>query len=200
MKILKKIKVFTDYVCPWCYLGHSRVKKLMKNLDFNVEIIHYPLHPNTPNKGLKLIELFNCSEKELEFKNENMAALMKNEDIKFNYRTHTYNSRLAQEIGVWGYEVYNNFDIHDRFYEAYFIENKNLNDKNILIEVIEKSGLNIIEGEKVINKRLFKNKVDEHWSQSYQYRVTGVPTYVLNNRTLVGAQSYEVLEKFINVN
>ena len=197
---LKNIKIFSDYVCPWCYLGHSRVKKLMKNYDLNFEIIHFPLHPNTPKEGLKLTELFKCSDKELEIKNENMNALMKIEDLKFNYRTHTYNSRLAQEIGIWGHEIYNKFDIHDRFYEAYFVENKNLNDKNVLIEVIEMSGLDPKEGEHVINERLFKKKIDQHWKQSYHHEVKGVPTYIINNKSLVGAQTYEILEKFVNIN
>ena len=197
---IKTLQIFTDYVCPWCYLGHSRIKKLVKNFDLNFEFIHFPLHPKTPKEGLKLIDLFNCSDKELEFKNENMAVLMKSENLKFNYRTHTYNSRLAQEVGIWGDEIYNKFNIHDRFYEAYFVENKNLNDKNVLLEVIELSGLDTREGEQIINKRLFKNKVDEHWKLSYQYGVTGVPTYIINNKSLVGAQTFEILEKFIKMN
>ena len=36
-------EVFTDYVCPWCYLGDARVKKIKKNFDVNVKLVHFPL-------------------------------------------------------------------------------------------------------------------------------------------------------------
>ena len=45
-----KLEVFTDYVCPWCYLGDSRVKKLKKIFNIDIQIIHFPLHPDTPKK------------------------------------------------------------------------------------------------------------------------------------------------------
>ena len=44
-------EVFTDYVCPWCYLGDARVKKIKKNFDVNVKLVHFPLHPETPKEG-----------------------------------------------------------------------------------------------------------------------------------------------------
>ncbi len=39
------LEVFTDYVCPWCYLGDNRVKKLKQNYDITVQLVHFPLQP-----------------------------------------------------------------------------------------------------------------------------------------------------------
>ena len=50
-----------------------------------------------------------------------MKALMLNEGLPYNARTHTYNSRLAQEIGAWAQSIDNNTSIHDKFFEAYFV-------------------------------------------------------------------------------
>ena len=169
-------------------------------LPFYYKIIHFPLHPNTPSQGQKLINLFNCSEDDLRIKNDHMALLMKEENLKFKPRTHTYNTRLAQEIGFWAEEINNNFNIHDIFYEYYFLKNKNLNDKNVLLEVIKSSGLDVLEGEKVISKRLYKDKISQQWKKSYEVGVTGVPTYQINDKILVGAQPYEILENFIKTN
>ena len=42
------LEVFTDYVCPWCYLGDNRLKKIRENYDIKVKLVHFPLHPETP--------------------------------------------------------------------------------------------------------------------------------------------------------
>ena len=47
MKI-KTLQIFTDYVCPWCYLGQARLKKVISKYKIKLDIIHFPLHPDTP--------------------------------------------------------------------------------------------------------------------------------------------------------
>ena len=55
MKI-KTLQIFTDYVCPWCYLGQARLKKVISKYKIKLDIIHFPLHPDTPkNVGIYLI-------------------------------------------------------------------------------------------------------------------------------------------------
>jgi len=61
----QKLEVFTDYVCPWCYLGDSRIKKLINIFDIDIKIIHFPLHPDTPIEGKPLIEVSLIPEKEI---------------------------------------------------------------------------------------------------------------------------------------
>ena len=48
---IKTLQIFTDYVCPWCYLGQARLKKVISKYKINLDIIHFPLHPDTPNGG-----------------------------------------------------------------------------------------------------------------------------------------------------
>ena len=66
---IKTLQIFTDYVCPWCYLGQARLKKVISKYKINSEIIHFPLHPDTPKGGRNLLDLFGCSQKELNQKN-----------------------------------------------------------------------------------------------------------------------------------
>ena len=193
----QKLYVFSDYVCPWCYLGQSKLKKVLKKINLKTELIHFPLHPETPTKGMELTKLFNCTKKELIKKNIFMEQLMSEENLNFKPRSHTFNSRLAQELGYWAEKIKNNYDIHDKIYNAYFFEQKNLSDLRVLIDIASSVGLDIVEAEKILHERTFKDNINTHWKISFESNVSGVPTYSLNGRYLVGAQSEENLIKFI---
>ena len=62
---------------------------------------------------------------------------------------------------------------------------------------MEANGLSVDEARKVLEERTFKDVVDEDWSKSHQYGVTGVPTFVAAGHGVVGAQPYDTLEKFL---
>ena len=62
--------------------------------------VHFPLHPETPAEGQSLAELFK-GRGDPEKMHARMKALMDAEGLPYERRTHTYNSRLAQELGAW---------------------------------------------------------------------------------------------------
>ena len=185
---IKILKVFTDYVCPWCYLGQARLKKVIKEYKIKLDIIHFPLHPNTPEEGRDLLDLFSCSQDELNKKNYMMSRLMNEENLEYKNREFTYNSRLAQELGYWGQFKYSNDIIHDEIYKSYFINKKNIYNINILLKAASKAKLPQEEAKEILEKRIYKDIIDKHWEYSYKIGVTGVPTYILGTSYLVGAQ------------
>ena len=194
----KKLEVFTDYVCPWCYLGDSRIKKIKNEFRVDIQLIHFPLHPETPTEGRTLIELFGSNQEDIDQKNERMKELMILENLPYKNRTHTYNSRLAQEIGAWAQSIDNETSIHDNFFEAYFVQGLNVGLESVILDVVSKSGLNPEEARKVIKNRLFMKNIDDDWNKSRNYGVTGVPTYVYQKQSMVGAQPHENLVEFLN--
>ena len=194
----QKLEVFTDYVCPWCYLGDSRIKKIKNEFKVDIQLIHFPLHPETPREGRTLIELFGSNQEDIDQKNERMKELMILENLPYKNRTHTYNSRLAQEIGAWAQSIDNETSIHDNFFEAYFVQGLNVGLESVILDVVSKSGLNPEEARKVIKNRLFMKNIDEDWNKSRNYGVTGVPTYVYQKQSMVGAQPHENLVEFLN--
>ena len=194
----QKLEVFTDYVCPWCYLGDSRIKKIKNEFKVDIQLIHFPLHPETPTEGRTLIELFGSNQEDIDQKNERMKELMILENLPYKNRTHTYNSRLAQEIGAWAQSIDNETSIHDNFFEAYFVQGLNVGLESVILDVVSKSGLNPEEARKVIKNRLFMKNIDDDWNKSRNYGVTGVPTYVYQKQSLVGAQPHENLVEFLN--
>ena len=126
-----------------------------------------------------------------------MRGLMEQEGLPYGQRTHTYNSRLAQEIGAWADTQEGGEVMHDALYKAYFVETKNIGDPDVLLEIVEANGLSVEDARKVLEERTFKDAVDEDWQKSRQYGVTGVPTFVAAGHGVVGAQTYETLEKFL---
>jgi predicted DsbA family dithiol-disulfide isomerase len=191
------LEVFTDYVCPWCYLGDNRVKKLKRNYDITVRLVHFPLHPETPAEGRTLLDLFGGGPENIKAKNTRMKGLMETEGLPYSERSHTYNSRLAQEIGTWAETQPGGNAIHDKFFEAYFVDRRNIGDVDVIIDVVKSVGLDEQEARAVLAERRFEAAVDADWEKSRSYGVTGVPTFVSNGQGLVGAQPYETLQQLM---
>ena len=126
-----------------------------------------------------------------------MKALMDAEGLPYGRRTHTYNSRLAQELGKWADTQPGGEAIHDALYRAYFVEARNISDPDILVELGQAVGLPADEARAVLAERRFKDAVDADWAKSHAYGVTGVPTFVAGRYGVVGAQPYEVLAELL---
>ena len=128
---------------------------------------------------------------------QRMKGLMDAEGLPYGRRTHTYNSRLAQELGKWADTQPGGAALHDALYRAYFVEARNIGDPDILVEIAAAVGLPAAEARAVLDERRFKDAVDADWEKSHQYGVTGVPTFVAGRYGVVGAQPYEVLEQLV---
>lgn len=157
--------------------------------------MHFPLHPETPAEGRTLAEMFGPG-KDIGAMNERMRGLMSQEGLPYNDRSHTYNSRLAQELGTWAENQEGGEAIHTKIYQAYFVDNRNVGDIDVLVELAASVGLNSTEARKVLEERTCKVAVDADWTKSRVYGVTGVPTYVVGGSRLVGAQPYEAIAVF----
>tara|TARA_B100000676_G_C18066947_1_gene841616 strand:+ start:2027 stop:2590 length:564 start_codon:yes stop_codon:yes gene_type:complete len=174
-----------------------RIEKLKKNFNIKVELVHFPLHPETPEEGLPIAKLYAERNMDPEEMFRQMKERMDAEGLPYGKRTHTYNSRKAQELGKWADTQQNGHLLHDAFYRAYFVDTQNIADKNLLLSVVDKVGLDITEAHKVLDKRLFREAVDRDWEKSRNYGVTGVPTFLAGGYGVVGAQPYGALEKLM---
>ena len=175
-----------------------RVEKLQQAYDVDIQTVHFPLHPDTPLDGQSLEQLFEGRDMDLDAMYESMKARMDEEGLPYGKRTHTYNSRLAQEIGKWADTQADGRAIHMKLYEAYFVDGQNIGDVDILVAIAEGVGLDGAAAREVLEKRTFEAAIDADWEKSRQYGVTGVPTYVADAKGVVGAQPYEVLEQLMD--
>jgi predicted DsbA family dithiol-disulfide isomerase len=174
-----------------------RVDKLKAAFAVETRLVHFPLHPDTPMEGRSLAEFYAGRGIDPEAAYLRMKALMDAEGLPYGRRTHTYNSRLAQELGKWADTQPGGEAIHDRLYRAYFVDGRNIADIDLLVEIAAAVGLPAEEARAVLVERRFRDAVDADWEKSHRYGVTGVPTFVAARHGVVGAQPYEVLEQLV---
>ena len=173
-----------------------RIEKLKQTYDITTKWVHFPLHPETPVEGMSMAELYAGRSVDPEAMYKRMKALMDAEGLPYGRRTHTYNSRLAQELGKWadsrGVEAF-----HDAMYRAYFVDGRNIGDVEVLAEIAAANGLPADEARQVLAERRFKDAVDADWQKARQWGITAVPTFVAGTYGVIGAQPYEVLAQLL---
>jgi predicted DsbA family dithiol-disulfide isomerase len=174
-----------------------RIETLRATYDIEPVLVHFPLHPDTPAEGREMAGFYAQRGLDPEAMYQQMKARMDAEGLPYGRRTHTYNSRLAQELGKWADTQPGGGAIHEALYKAYFVEARNIGDPDILVEIAEKVGLDGAEARKVIDERRFKDAIDADWQKSAAYGVTGVPTFVAARYGVVGAQPYETLAQLV---
>ena len=142
-------------------------------------------------------QLFAGRDYDAEASYQRMKTLMDAENLPYNRRTHTYNSRMSQELAKWADSMPGFEAIHDALYRAYFVDTRNIGDIDVLLDIAELVGLPRDEARVVLEEQRFKEAVDADWLKSRQYGVTGVPTFVANMQGVVGAQPYPALVQLL---
>ena len=174
-----------------------RIERLKAEHNVKVEWVHFPLHPDTPPQGRSLADLFAGRNLDRKAMHAQMKARMDAEGLPYGERTMTYNSRLAQELGKWADTQPRGEALHDALFRAYFVERRDISQPVVLLEIVEQVGLSAVGAREVLEKRTFKSAVDADWELSRRYGVTGVPTFVVGQHGVVGAQPYEALEALV---
>ena len=162
--------------------------------------VAFPLHPDTPDEGLSLQDLFAGKEIDMKAMLDRLKRVARQEGLPFGDRDRTYNSRLAQELGKWAESKGRGDEFHTAVFRAYFAGGENIGKIPVLMEIADTVNLPTMEAEKVLKSRSFKDAVDRDWSRSYAMGVRAVPTFMINGQTMVGAQPYESLEQLVQVN
>ena len=160
----------------------------------------FPLHPDTPEEGLTLEQLFANRPVDINEIRRRLKDKAAELGLPLGERKKTYNSRLAQELGIWAESKNRGDAFHMAAFKAYFVEGKNIAKIPVLLDLAASAGLPREEAEPVLSTRTFKDPVDEDWAISKARGITAVPTFVINQDKLVGAQPYETLEKFVAAN
>jgi predicted DsbA family dithiol-disulfide isomerase len=160
--------------------------------------VHFPLHPETPAEGRSMAELYAGRNVDPDAMYRRMKTLMDAEGLPYGMRTHSYNSRLAQELGTWADTQPGGAALHDALYRAYFVDSRNIGDPDILVEIAGAVGLDAAEARAVLTERRCKDAVDADWAKAHRFGVTGVPTFVAGGYGVVGAQPLEALEQLLD--
>lgn len=175
-----------------------RIENLKINFDIDVKWVHFPLHPETPAEGRSMEELYAGRNVDPEAMYTRMKGLMDAEGLPYGRRTHTYNSRLAQELGIWAETQPGGEAIHEALFKAYFVDARNIGEVEVLVAVAQSVGLDAEAARAVLAERRFKDAVDADWKRSNEAGVNGVPTFAAGGYGVSGAQPYETLVKLLH--
>ncbi|UCD01826.1 MAG: DsbA family oxidoreductase, partial [Promethearchaeota archaeon] len=192
-----KIIVYSDYICPFCYIGFHRIKKLKKQFNLDVEWRPFELHPEIPKEGI-VVEKLPFSNEYLEMIIANVKQLAEEAGITFEFSGKLPNSRLALIISEFAKEKGKFSEFHELIFEKYWKEGKDIGDLSILLEFASSIGLDKNEILAYIKSEEPVNKLKNFTSELGRYGINGVPTFIIGDRIVVGAQPYEVFEKVIN--
>jgi predicted DsbA family dithiol-disulfide isomerase len=169
---------------------------LHKTFEIDIRWTAFPLHPETPEDGQSIEQLF-AGRLDIDQVMARLKQAARDAGLPLGDRKMTYNSRLAQELGKWAESRGKGDEFHHRAFKAYFVEGINIGKIPELTYLAGDIGLLEDEAREVLQKRVFKEAVDSDWVRSRQQGIQAVPTFLLGERFLVGAQPYEKLAAYV---
>lgn len=202
-----KIEIWSDYACPYCYIGETRLEKAINELGIkdqvSIKMRSFELDPNASyevvsNTEDRFAKKYGLSNIQAAERIRQIEQYGKDEGIDFRYYTTRYTNTMdAHRLTHYAEKQGNKTIIKDLF-KAYFTDNLELSDKNVLKKIAVKNGLDENEVEKVLNSNEFESDVREDEKQAYLMGVHGVPYFVINGEiTLGGAQSIETFKRVL---
>ena len=174
-----------------------RIDRLQKEYEIPIRWIGFPLHPETPEDGLTLEELFAGRHIDIDKARERLRQVARELGLPLGERKKTYNSRLAQELAKWAESKGKGDEFHKTVFEAYFVRGRNIGKIDELVLLAQSLGLPDEEARQVLMSRTFKEAIDTDWSRCHVLGITAVPTFVIDHQGVVGFQPYEVLEQLL---
>lgn len=201
-----KIEVWSDFVCPFCYIGKRRLEEALESFPHreNVEVVFrsFELDPNakkeTPLSIHEIIaQKYGISVEEAKRANADIGKQAEAMGLTFRFETmkptNTFDAhRLAQYAKGKG----KLHEVVERLFYAYFTASKRISDRDVLLELAEAAGLDRKETEAVLDDGRYAEQVRHEEAIAAQLGVRGVPFFVLNQKYAIsGAQPVEVFRQ-----
>lgn len=198
-----KIEVWSDYQCPFCYIGKARLNKALEqfpNRDkVEVSFRSFELDPNAAkdipmNMYEMLMNKYGLTLEQVKQNSANLWQQAKNEGLDFQFDTMVLTNsfdahRLLKFAATQGKEA----EMNEALFQAYFTDSLHIGDHATLLDIAERVGLDRAETELFLNSEQFGKEVRQDEQQANQLGVTGVPFFVVNNKYgISGAQPTEV--------
>jgi predicted DsbA family dithiol-disulfide isomerase len=177
------------------------VERLKTEHNVEVEWRPYYLYFDTPPEGRELPEYIR--QKRANGSEERLRAIATSYGMEFKSTERIYNTRLAHEATEYAREHGKGAEFHKVIFRLVYADGKDPSQWNVLRSAAQEVGLDGEALQRDVESGKYKNNVEEQVRRAYQIGVTGVPTYVINDRyAIVGAQPYEVfknaLEQIMN--
>ena len=186
--------VWSDYLCPWCYVGRDR-SAVLERLGVSVTQLPYELHPEIPVGGRairvdgRLASVFDRIERECE------AA-----DLPFRRPTRLPNTRRALEtaevVRARSSDAF--VELDDALFRAHFVQGLPLDDADLLDELVEAVGQSAAETRQGVEAGIGGDAVERSMARAREVGVTATPAWLIDNRFMIpGAQPPDTIERWV---
>lgn len=200
-----RVEIWSDVVCPWCYLGKRRFERALAGFDRRdeVEVVFrsFELDPSMPRGQAQpkvpwLAAKYGRGEDEVRQMEAQLEQLAAQDGLEYHMDGslvgNTFDAHrvlhLAKERGVQE-------AVAERFFRAYFTEQRSLFDEESLADVAVDAGLDREEVLRVLKEGAYADEVRADIAQARALGANGVPFFVLDGRYGVsGAQSTETFK------
>ena len=214
-----EIEIFSDAICPWCFIGKRRLEKALESSsaengfdpDIRLRWRPYLLYPNLPLDGIDRNELLRRRYGPRGDKGRVPAAILteaaqENIELRYDLIERTPNTRAAHRLVEWvlgdcGWQAQH--ALVESLFQAYFCLGRDVGDTEVLYELAKPYGLDqstkgsVLTGEGDLGAEL-DAEVDAQLERGLDLGVSGVPGYVMGGGYLLpGAQSIETMQAII---
>lgn len=204
-----KIEVWSDIMCPFCYMGKKQLEKAIERLPYRdqIEIVwrSFELNPDIayiPGKSVTqyLSEIKNMPIEDVERMQEKLTLQGKALNIAFNFdQAPICNSHNAHKLVHVAQKQGKANDVKEELFRRYFTDGDNIEDLSILNNIAAQTGLDLSEwNENPYTSPKLEEEVNRDIYEAHQVGARGVPFFVFNEAySLSGAHGADTLYKVI---
>ncbi|WP_144460660.1 DsbA family oxidoreductase [Siminovitchia fortis] len=195
-----KIEVWSDYACPFCYIGKRRLEKALETFDHrdqvDVQFKSFELEPEAPRVSdesmyEKLAGKYGISVDEAKRMNEGIRRQAAEEGLTFNFDTMIpTNTFDAHRLAHFAESKNKEKEVHEKLLHAYFTESKHLGDHEVLADIAAEAGIDRDETLAFLaDETALVDEVRNDEQASQLIGVRGVPFFLINRKYgISGAQ------------
>ncbi|WP_297672437.1 DsbA family oxidoreductase [uncultured Desulfovibrio sp.] len=199
------IELWSDFACPYCYIGEARLRRALRELkaerDVVVTMKSFELDPTADREATtttpeRFARKYGLSLAAATAQIEHISQLGRDEGIDFRYASANYSNMLdAHRLAKYGMEQ-GHPEISERLFAAYFTENCNLADHAVLMRIAESAGLAADETRAVLESGRYEDAVRRDEDEAARLGIHGVPYFYIDRKVAVGgAQPYSMMRK-----
>ncbi len=199
-----QVEIWSDVVCPWCYLGKRRLERALESFGHRDEVSvvfrSFELDPSAPpGVSTPTVELlaskYGMTADQASDAQRKMEQRAAEDGLEFRMSDlRSGNTRDAHRLLHLAKAHGRQAELAERLHRAYFTEQASIFDHASLTELAVEAGLNRDEVTRVLASGEYGDAVDTDEAMAQALGATGVPLFVIDRRYgISGAQPSEVI-------
>ncbi|HVC44693.1 MAG TPA: DsbA family oxidoreductase [Candidatus Binataceae bacterium] len=193
-----KLVMYSDFICPFCYVGFAVVRKLKAEFDLELDWRGFQIHPEWPAEGMPAAEWHNGMDAATRRAVwERIGAMGAAAGLSLKAPAILTNSRLALEAAQFAIEAGAGEAFEERVFRAYFSEGRNIGSAAVLGDLAAEVGLKPDDLTVAFESNRYHDRLHENTHEAHERGVSGVPTFYVGKFPMVGAQSEDVMRMLL---